>query len=67
MNLLKKFWQEEDGITTVEILLILAVLVIIAVLFRNTIISWVESILANLLPDQSSITISVTPIPPNPT
>ena len=56
MSLLKKFWQEEEGITTVEILLILAVLVIIAVLFRNTIIKWVESILANLLPEQGDVT-----------
>lgn len=59
MSLLKKFWQEEEGITTVEILLILAVLVIIAVLFRNTIIKWVESILDNLLPDQGKVTNNV--------
>ncbi len=59
MNLLKKFWQEEDGITTVEILLILAVLVIIAVLFRNTIISWVEGILDSLLPESGEVTNNV--------
>ena len=64
MSLLKKFWQEEEGITTVEILLILAVLVIIAVLFRNTIIKWVESILANLLPDQSQTTNNVESVQP---
>lgn len=56
MSLLKKFWQEEEGITTVEILLILAVLVIIAVLFRNTIIQWVESILDTLLPKAEDTT-----------
>ena len=38
MKMLKKFWTEEDGITTIEILLILAVLIIIALLFRKTII-----------------------------
>lgn len=55
MTLLKKFWQEEEGITTVEILLILAVLVIIAVMFRKTIVAWVENILKTLLPDASKV------------
>lgn len=56
MSLLKKFWQEEEGITTVEILLILAVLVIIAVLFRKTIVKWVEDILKTILPSAESVT-----------
>lgn len=56
MTLLKKFWQEEEGITTVEILLILAVLVIIAVLFRKTIVQWVENILKTILPDATKTT-----------
>lgn len=37
-------WKEEDGLGTLEILLILAVLVLIAVVFRKWIISWVDSL-----------------------
>ena len=54
--MLKRFWQEEEGMGVVEILLIIAVLIIIAILFRNTIIGWVKDILANLFPDAKSIT-----------
>jgi len=39
MNMMKSFmrnlWEEEDGLGTLEILLILAVLVIIAIAFRK--------------------------------
>lgn len=56
MHTLKEFWEEEDGIATVEILLILAVLIIIAIIFRNTIINWVKNIVANLMPAESDIT-----------
>jgi Flp pilus assembly pilin Flp len=35
---LKGFWQDEDGIGTLEILLIIAVIVIIAIAFRKWII-----------------------------
>lgn len=65
MNMLKKFWMEEDGITTVEILLILAVLIVIAILFRNTIINWVKNILATLFPDPSTTTGQPTLAPGN--
>jgi Flp pilus assembly pilin Flp len=39
-----RFWREEDGLGTLEILLILAVLVVIAVVFRKWIISWVNDL-----------------------
>jgi len=45
MKMLKEFWAEEEGMAVVEILLILAVLIIIAILFRKTIINWVEKML----------------------
>ena len=41
MNTLKEFWEEEDGIAVVEILLILAVLIAIAIIFRKAIVDWV--------------------------
>ncbi|WP_019534124.1 Flp1 family type IVb pilin [Paenibacillus ginsengihumi] len=37
----KRFWHEEDGLGTLEILLIVAVLVIIAIAFRKWIMKWV--------------------------
>ncbi|GIP32678.1 Flp1 family type IVb pilin [Paenibacillus sp. J2TS4] len=39
-----QFWHDEDGIGTLEILLILAVIVIIAVAFRKWIFQWVEGL-----------------------
>lgn len=41
-QLLNKLWQEEDGMGTLEIILIIAVIVIIAVAFRKWIIQWVN-------------------------
>ena len=63
MNTLKQFWAEEDGIAVVEILLILAVLIVIAILFRNTIIEWVKSILGSLFPDPGDATVKPTETP----
>ncbi|CAG7645491.1 hypothetical protein PAESOLCIP111_04962 [Paenibacillus solanacearum] len=37
----KRFWKEEDGLGTLEILLIIAVLLIIAIAFRKWIMKWV--------------------------
>ena len=48
MKMFKEFWEEEDGIATVEILLILAVLIIIAVIFRKAIIDWVKKTVESL-------------------
>lgn len=43
-SLMQKFWEEEDGLGTLEILLILAVLVIVAIAFRKWIMKWVKSL-----------------------
>lgn len=40
----KRFWRDENGLGTLEILLIIAVLVLIAVVFRKWIISWINSL-----------------------
>ncbi|MEX2416245.1 MAG: Flp1 family type IVb pilin [Paenibacillaceae bacterium] len=39
-----QWWLEEDGIGTLEVILIVAVIVIIAVAFRKWIISWVQKL-----------------------
>lgn len=41
---LNAIWKEEDGLGTLEILLILAVLVAIAIVFRKWIIAWVNDL-----------------------
>lgn len=40
----KQFWEEEEGLGTLEILLIIAVLIIIAIAFRKWIIQWIEGL-----------------------
>ncbi|MBE5878945.1 MAG: hypothetical protein E7288_03080 [Lachnospiraceae bacterium] len=44
MNQLKRFLNEEDGLSTVEIILILVVLVGLVLIFKDEMISIVESI-----------------------
>lgn len=39
---IQKFWNDEEGIQTLEIMLIIAVIVVIALMFRTQIIEWVE-------------------------
>jgi Flp pilus assembly pilin Flp len=51
MNLFKNFLREEEGLGTVEIVLILVVLVSIALMFRNTITDFVKTTLGNISGD----------------
>lgn len=50
-KLLSRFWKEEEGMGTVEIVIIIAVLVAIAVMFRNVIMDFVNDALKGLFPD----------------
>ena len=43
VRLLKEFWNEEDGIGVVEIILILVILIMIIVIFREQITKIVKS------------------------
>ncbi len=45
LGLIKSFIKEEDGMSTVEIVIIIAVLVGIAILFRNYITDFVKYVL----------------------
>lgn len=51
----KRFISEEDGMGTVEVIIIIAVLVGVALLFRNQLIKFVNSIISNLFPDASKL------------
>lgn len=44
MKIASSLWKEEDGMGTLEVLLIIAVLVTIAIVFREWIISWVNDL-----------------------
>ncbi|MFD2046161.1 Flp1 family type IVb pilin [Ornithinibacillus salinisoli] len=44
-NFMSEFWNDEEGLQTLEILLIIAVVVFIALLFRETIIDWVNTLI----------------------
>lgn len=46
---MKTFLWEEDGLGTVEVVLILAVLVGIALIFRQYIFGFVKDIMANIM------------------
>ena len=53
MEELRNFWNEEDGLGTVELVLIIAALVALALLFRNRIISFITTALENVFGDQT--------------
>ncbi len=52
MNKLKqawiRFWREEDGVGVLELILIIAVIVVIAIIFRKWIIDWVNRLLESI-------------------
>jgi Flp pilus assembly pilin Flp len=42
---IQKFWKDESGLQTLEMMLIIAVIVVIALLFRDQIMGWINSLL----------------------
>ncbi len=53
--LIRRFIKEEDGMGTVEVIIIIAVLVGVALLFRKQLINFVNGIINNLFPDASKL------------
>lgn len=51
MNLVKGFFKEEEGMGTVEIVVIIAVLVTIALIFRKAITGFVQETLSSIFKD----------------
>ena len=45
MGLLKKFYEEEEGMGTVEIVMIIAALMCVALLFRKQVFSFANNIM----------------------
>lgn len=55
ISTLKRFFTEEDGMGTVEVIIIIAVLVGVALLFRKQLIAFVNGIINNLFPDADKL------------
>jgi Flp pilus assembly pilin Flp len=51
-DLLKSFIKEEDGLGTVEIVVIIAILIGIALLFKNQIFAFVKNLLNEIFGDK---------------
>ena len=54
-NMIRNFIREEDGLGTVEIVVIIAVLVGIALIFRDAIIKFVTGVMSRVFGDESII------------
>ena len=48
LRLLKGFLKDEEGMGTVEIVVIIAVLVTIAIIFRKAIVDWVTNTVSDV-------------------
>ena len=48
-NLLKRFWNEEDGFGIVEVVLIMAIVVAAAIIFRKLLLPWIKEQTSNVL------------------
>lgn len=56
LRLMKSFLKEEDGLGTVEIVVIIAVLVGLALIFRKAIFSFLNQILKRIFDSAGSVT-----------
>lgn len=61
---LNKLWKEEDGLGTLEILLIVAVLVAIAIVFRKWIVNWFQKLIGDANTNMKD-NVTVTPCVPS--
>ena len=55
MKLWREFWQEEDAVVVVEIILILVVLIGLVLIFKEQLTSLVKNILSKITKQSNSI------------
>ena len=55
MKKLRTFFKEEDGIGTVELILILVVLIGLVIIFRDQLTSLINSIFERIISDSSAV------------
>lgn len=46
LNNLKRFWREEEGMGTVELVIIIGVLVAVALIFKDALTNFVKDLIA---------------------
>ncbi len=51
--LIKRFWQEDDALGTVEMVLLMAALVAVALVFKTKIVEWVTTALGDVFGNAS--------------
>lgn len=51
MDLLKQFYEEEEGMGTVEMVMIIAALMCVALLFRKQLMAFVNNIISTVFDD----------------
>lgn len=49
MEMLKRFWKEEEGMGTIELVMIIAALMCVALLFRKQIMDFVNKIIDTVM------------------
>ncbi len=54
IRFLKDFWQDESGMETIEVVVIIAVLVAIALIFRKAIVNFVGKLTQTLFSDSNA-------------
>lgn len=64
-NAWNRLWKEEDGLGTLEILLIVAVLVAIAIVFRKWIVQWFDKLVGDANTNMRN-NVEVSPCAPGP-
>ena len=55
MKEIKAFWQDESGVTVVEIILVLLVLIALVLLFKKQLVSLVGDILSQVTTQSNSV------------
>lgn len=55
MNVLRDFYRDEGGITVIEIVLILVVLIGLVIIFKKQLTSLIQSILSKITSQSNSI------------
>ncbi|NLG87939.1 MAG: hypothetical protein GX494_01775 [Clostridiaceae bacterium] len=61
-KIMRKFIKDTKGLNTVEIVVLVAIAIGLALIFKDQITAFVKTILDNIL-DASAFTISLTPAP----
>lgn len=51
MKMMKRFWNEEAGFGTVELVILIGILVAVALIFRKAIIGFVKDLIGTQMPD----------------